>query len=101
MASNTGWMSVRELAMTRRIAPTACSRSSASASRFSASSSRFWSRRLLESSFFSDLRAPGSLASTFAFAGLAPRRIGLSSPLTGVTTQFWLDQAAVKTGGRA
>ena len=40
----------------------------------------------IEPSFFSDLRATAGLASSLAFAGFAPRRIGLSLPLTGVTT---------------
>src|SRR5213593_2064642 len=72
--------------MTLKMSAVAVCCSSASASRSRASASRFSSSRILDSSSFRDLRASGSLASTFAFAGLARRRIGLSLPLTGATT---------------
>src|SRR5262249_21285976 len=89
MASNTGWTSVGEPEITRRISLVAvccssasASRSDASASRFSASARRFSRSRTLELPLFSDLPATGRLA--FAFA--RPRPIGFSLFLTGVTT---------------
>jgi hypothetical protein len=56
-ALNTGWTSVGELAITRKISLVAVCCSSASASRLSASARRFSRSRSLESSVFSDLRA--------------------------------------------
>src|SRR5712692_5836713 len=80
MASNTGWMSLGELLMTRRISLVAVCCSRASARRLSRS-------RTPAPSFLGDLRMTGSLASTLAFAGFAPRRIGLLLLLRGVTTE--------------
>jgi hypothetical protein len=63
------------------------SRCSASVLSFNASARRFSRSRSLELSFLCDLGATGSLASMLGFAGFARRRIGLSSPVTGVTTE--------------
>src|SRR6266446_7951555 len=89
ITSRTGCTSVGDPAMTRRISAVAvcCSRASASrfcasARRFSASARRFSRSRRPEASFFGNLRATGDLASTLAFAGFAPRRIGPSLLLT-------------------
>src|SRR5438132_12898874 len=76
--SNTGWISVDELPMTRRISLVAFSRSSASARCFSRS-------RTVEPFLSRGLRAAEGLASTLAFVGFASRRIGISLPVTAAT----------------
>src|SRR6266566_3959119 len=68
MVSNTGWASVRELLMTRRISLVAACCSNASVKRRS-------SCRPVEPSTFRDFLATGGLASILAFAGFAPRSI--------------------------
>src|SRR5712692_6159220 len=96
-ASSTGWMSVGELEITRRIALVAvcCSSASVNARFFSCRISpvafsrsklsvRRFSRSLtLEPSFFSDLRTSGCLALTLGVLGFAPRGIRPSLLLTG------------------
>src|SRR5215831_3236956 len=86
-ASNTGWTSVGELEITRRISLVAACWSSASArsrllvwSCSSASARRFSRSRALASLFLGDLRATGGLPS-LDFAGFGPRRISLSLAL--------------------
>jgi hypothetical protein len=102
----TGWRSVGELAITRRISAVAVCCSSASASRFSASASRFsasarcFSRsRTLEPSFFRDLRLTRSLASTVAFAGFELRRIGPSLTAQRSAPGYAKASAWARTGG--
>src|ERR1700694_1073433 len=69
MVSNTGWMSVRELLMTRRISLVAACCSNISANRCSSCKS-------VEPSIFRDFLATDGLASTLAFACFSPRSIG-------------------------
>src|SRR5262245_14246850 len=83
IASKTGWRSLGELRMTRRISTVAASRSCASASRFTASASRlsasarrFSRSRTRAPSSLDDLRATEGLAS-LDLAGFGPRRMGL------------------------
>src|SRR5262249_7791151 len=99
IVSKTGWTSVGELEITRRISAVAvcCSRDSASsrlrvwscscasASRFSASASRSSRSRTPDESLFRDSDAAGRLDSTFAFEDFARRRIGLPLLLRRVT----------------
>src|SRR2546423_10490400 len=68
MVSNTGWASVRELLMTRRISLVAACCSNASAKRCSSS-------RPVEPSAVRDFLTAGRLASILAFAGFAARSI--------------------------
>ena len=93
MACATGVRSVGELLMTLRISLVAVCCSSASdfaLERFGLARHRLRQALLKvadpEPSLFRALRAIGGLASTLALAGLAPRRIGLSLPLTAVPT---------------
>src|SRR5262245_11970718 len=86
IVSNTGWTSVGELEMTRRISAVAacCSSASAScltASAFSlrASARRFSTSPTPDPSSLGDLRATGGLAS-LDFVGFDPRGIGLPLP---------------------
>src|SRR2546425_530239 len=97
IVSNTGCTPVVELLMTRKISLVAVCCSSASIdarvlscrsspvafSRSRLSARRFSRSRTLEPSFFCDLRATRTLASTLGFVGFAPRRIGPSLLLTG------------------
>jgi hypothetical protein len=80
MARNTGLTSLGEALITRRISAVAVCCSRASASCFNASARRFSRSPTLEPPPFPDLRASGRLLSPFAFAGFAPRRIGISLP---------------------
>ena len=69
-ASSTGWMSVGELLMTRRMSAVAVCCSSASARRFSSS-------RVPAASCFGALRASGRFVSALTFADIARRPINL------------------------
>src|SRR6185503_10243649 len=54
---------------------------------------------ILEPSLFPDLPASGRLLSPFAFAGFAPRRIGISYLSTGVTRRFMARPPAASPRG--
>src|SRR6266542_3446925 len=85
----TGWRSVGELEITRKISLVAVccyrasvSRLSASVLSLSASAKRCSRSRTLEPSFFGDFGASGRFASASTFAGFARRSIKLSLPPT-------------------
>src|SRR5215471_13599344 len=80
MALNTGWISLGELEIRRRISLIAIRCSCASALSLRSSASCFSRSRTLASSALGDLRIAGDLASV-AFAGFGPRPIGLPLPL--------------------